>query len=220
MLSGGFGAVAFAHGMHMSSNSSSKEERTTKAKEQEEREAQKRKWANRKIAVRKLIRAGDVAEFIKIADSDQPATEDVLNDARQAWPTALQLAVLSKSPEMVSQIVSKKDVDGINYSNEGWSFDKQEPYTFEELQLCSQKTARSVADELLKTGSENDKANLKKIKSILIQNGAKPKTRMGFTVFPENAENVKVYKAKQKTLKQGGSQTRKTRSQRRSTRRH
>lgn len=214
MPSGGFGAVAFAHGMRMTSNSSiSKEERIARAKEQEEREAQKRKWDNRKIAVRKLIRAGDVGEFIKISESDRSATDAVLDNDSTTWPTTLQLAVLSKSPEMVSHIVSKKDVDGINYSNEGWDFSVREPYTVEELNLCRQKTARSVADALLKTASEDDKANLKKIKSILIQNGAKQKTRLGFTVFPENAENVKIYKAKQKTLKQGGTRARKTRSQ-------
>ena len=218
MPSGGFGAVAFAHGMRMTSNSSiSKEERIARAKSDEEARERRRKWVNYMISIRNIIRTGNVEEFTKSYSTNPDGLNTIINRPWTAYPSALHLAVLSKSSEMVSEVVSKIELENINYVDNNYSDTPYiKPYTDAEINLCSNKSARSVADELLKTASENDKANLKKIKSILIQNGAKQKTRLGFTVFPENAENVKIYKAKQKTLKQGGVRARKTRSQRRS----
>jgi hypothetical protein len=41
--------------------------------------------------------------------------------------------------------------------------------------------------------------NLRLMKKTLIQAGASPQTRLGFTRYPENAENVKVFKQKMQT---------------------
>jgi len=168
------------------------------------------------ISIRNLIRSGNVEEFSKSFNTNPQGVDAIINRPWTAYPSALHLAVLSKSPEMVSEVVSRSKLENINYIDNNYSDTPYvEPYTNAEINLCSNKSARSVADELLKTASENDKDNLKKIKSILIQNGAKQKTRLGFTVFPENAKNVKIYEAKlkNKTLKKGAARTRKTRSQ-------
>jgi hypothetical protein len=211
-------AVGFSR-MSSQNTPISKEQRNARAKKDDEARERRKKWVNYMISVRNLIRTGNVEEFAKSFTTNPEGVDAIINRPWTAYPSALHLAVLSKSPEMVSEVVSITSPVNIDYIDSNYSDTPYiEPYTDAEINLCSNKSARSVADELLKTGSENDKANLKKIKSILIQNGAKQKTRMGFTVFPENAENVKVYKAKQKTSKQGGSRTRKTRSQR--SRRH
>jgi hypothetical protein len=212
-------AVGFSR-MSSQNTPISKEQRVARAKRDEEARERRQKWVNYMISVRNLIRSGNLEEFAKSFNTNPEGVDAIINRPWTAYPSALHLAVLSKSPEMVSEVVSLIATVNIDYIDNNYSDTPYiEPYTDAEINLCSNKSARSVADELLKTGSENDKANLKKIKSILIQNGAKQKTRLGFTVFPENAENVKVYKAKQKTSKQGGSRTRKTRTRSRSIRR-
>ena len=161
--------------------------------------------------VRKILRAGNTDAFDTIVDTiDQDQMAAIIN--ADTCPTALQLAVISNSTELVKrvlEILNPEYIDVKPVSNGS---------TSDEIALCQNKTAREVAEQLISVASPGDKVRYAYIKSTLIRAGAKPKRGL-FGLSRNNAENVAYYKKwgsiyQPQQTKRGGRRSNKTRRSR------
>jgi len=165
------------------------------------------------VQVRKIIRSGDDAEFDELIDSigeDQAAQFINANTC----PTALQLAVLSNSTEMVKRVIEL--IEPENVDTKPYCDSVTSPIVDEEVALCQEHTAREVAEQLIGRASPGDKVRYEYIKSTLLRAGAKPKRGL-FGLSRNNAENVNFYKKygfkqqQQQTQRGGRKRSSKTR---------
>jgi hypothetical protein len=142
------------------------------------------------------IALGNINDFRMIYIQYHPKImHDYLNDIN-GEKTALQRAVESKKPEMVSEILfyTKPELIDYNFFNSHSSSQPRESYS-----MYKTKTPRQLTDMLLsKSKNPDEKRRLERIKSLLIQNGAKPKTHLGFPVFKKNGVNQAIYRKTRK----------------------
>lgn len=143
------------------------------------------------------IALGNVNDFRNIYIQYHPKIiHDYINDVN-GEKTALQRAVESKTPKMVSEILfyTKPELIDYNFYNSHSSSQPRESYS-----MYKTKTPRQLADLLLtKSKNLNEKRSLEQIKSLLIQNGAKPKTHLGYPVYPKNGQNQAIYRKTRKS---------------------
>jgi len=172
------------------------------------------------VQVRKIIRSGDDEMFDTLVDSVGEAQVAQFINANTC-PTALQLAVLSNSTDMVKRVIEliePENVDAKPYCDEK---NLTSPIVDEEIAVCQDHTAREVAEHLIGHASPGDKVRYEYIKSTLIRAGAKPKRGL-FGLSRNNAENVAFYKKygfkteqqKQQTQRGGRRRSNKTRKTR------
>lgn len=181
--------------------------------------------------IRGIVRSGDVGKFLNVFNEPvykelstyskylKPFPDDIWGKLPENSmynivysPSLLHLAVLSRNPQMVQNVIDyfpRKNLFHIDSTSaKTQDLVGTVPANPEEENLCMGKTARQIVDILLENASDPAEiSKLKQIKSILIQNGAKPKTKFGFTVFPENAKNANIWKSR-KMAKGGGSRRR------------
>jgi len=147
--------------------------------------------------IHNAITNGDVQGFRQLYIQTHPKLmHNIINDLT-GEKTALQRAVESTSPSMVSEILfyTRPELIDYIYFKTIKSQKPESNYTMYET-----RTPRQIADIMLKKETRPDAINrLKQIKSLLIQNGAKPKTHLGFAVFPQNAKNEKIYRTTRKS---------------------
>jgi len=144
------------------------------------------------VQVRKIIRSGDDEMFDTLVDSVGEAQVAQFINA-DTCPTALQLAVLSNSTDMVKRVIeliNPENVDAKPYCD---GKNLTSPIVDEEITLCQDHTAREVAEHLIARASPGDKVRYEYIKSTLLRAGAKPKRGL-FGLSRNNAENVNFYK--------------------------
>jgi hypothetical protein len=165
------------------------------------------------LQVRKILRAGDTDAFDTLVDTiGEDQMSSIVNAER--CPTALQLAVISNSTELVKrvlEILNPEYIDVKPVSNGSKS---------DEIALCEGKTAREVAEQLIAIAAPGDKVRYEYIKSTLLRGGAKPKRGL-FGLSRNNAENVAYYKKwgsiyQPQQTRRGGRRSNKTRRSRRS----
>lgn len=161
--------------------------------------------------VRKILRTGNTDAFDTLVDTiDQDQMAAIIN--ADTCPTALQLAVISNSTELVKrvlEILNPEYIDVKPVSNGS---------TSDEIALCQNKTAREVAEQLISVAAPGDKVRYAYIKSTLIRAGATPKRGL-FGLSRNNAENVAYYKKwgsiyQPQQTRRGGRRSNKTRRSR------
>jgi hypothetical protein len=131
-------AVGFSR-MSSQNTPISKEQRIARAKKDEEAKERRQKWVNYMISIRNLIRSGNVEEFSKSFNTNPQGVDAIINRPWTAYPSALHLAVLSKSPEMVSEVVSITSPVNIDYIDSSYSDTPYiEPYTDAEIREALQ----------------------------------------------------------------------------------
>lgn len=163
--------------------------------------------------LRKILRSGNDEAFDTLVDTiGQDQMASIVN--AETCPTALQLAVISNSTELVKrvlEILNPEYIDVKPVSNGSSS-------SADEIALCEGKTAREVAEQLISVAAPGDKVRYEYIKSTLLRAGAKPKRGL-FGLSRNNAENVAYYKKwgsiyQPQQTKRGGHRSNKTRRRR------
>jgi hypothetical protein len=157
------------------------------------------------VQVRKIIRSGDNEDFDELVDSIGEAQAAQFVNA-DTCPTALQLAVLSNSTEMVKRVIELIQPENVDVKPFCDGKNVTSPIVDEEIQVCQDHTAREVAEHLIARASPGDKVRYEYIKSVLIRAGAKPKRGL-FGLSRNNAQNVNFYKKygfKQEQTQRGG----------------
>jgi len=144
------------------------------------------------VQVRKIIRSGDDYEFDELVDSIGEAQVAQFINA-DTCPTALQLAVLSNSTEMVKRVIELINPENVDAKPFCDGKNVTSPIVDEEIAMCQDQTAREVAEHLMTRASPGDKVRYEYIKSALIRVGAKPKRGL-FGLSRNNAQNVNYYK--------------------------
>jgi hypothetical protein len=170
--------------------------------------------------VRKILRSGDTDAFDTLVDSIGDEQIGTFINA-PACPTALQLAVISNSTELVKRVLELLNPEYIDYKPDLSGKNVLMSTNNDELALCENKTAREVAEQLISVASPGDKVRYAYIKSTLIRAGATPKRGL-FGLSRNNAEDVAYFKKwgsiyqPQQTKRGAGRRSNKTRRNRRS----
>jgi hypothetical protein len=163
---------------------------------------------------RKILRSGDTDAFDTLVDSIGEEQMGTFVNA-DTCPTALQLAVISNSTELVKRVLELLNPEYIDVKP---VCNASSPKS-DEIALCEGKTAREVAEQLISVAAPGDKVRYSYIKSTLIRAGATPKRGL-FGLSRNNAEDVAYFKKwgsiyqPQQTKRGAGRRSNKTRRRR------
>jgi len=163
--------------------------------------------------VRKILRSGDNDAFDTLVDSIGDEQIAAFINA-ETCPTALQLAVISNSTELVKRVLELLNPEYIDVKP---VCNASSPKS-DEIALSQNKTAREVAEQLISVAAPGDKVRYEYIKSTLLRAGAKPKRGL-FGLSRNNAEDVAYFKKwgsiyQPQQTKRGGRRSNKTRRRR------